>query len=250
MSEQQKIRIGIIGFGDRAYSFLSTLLSEKFLACSTIVGVYDPEVLKLEFAKKAIPHPIRLCSSVGELLNMGIDLVLITAPQFAHAEHSIAALNAGINVFTEKPMARNTAECLAMLEAERKSGKRLFMGFNLRHHPVCTEIMRFIESGKTGRVQQQTCLDFFAGGCSYFRRWHRFTENSGGLTVEKGTHSLDLLNLFSGSRPVRVAAFGGRDRFNYDPEGAEYCSECRKKKTCEYFFDYQKGHEIAREYRN
>ena len=245
MTERKKVRIGIAGFGSRAYSFVIPLLSEEFRDRAEIIGVFDCVEAKLEFAREALQKETHAeyFTDLAKLLAKKPDLLLITTPQSAHAETAIAALEAGIDVFLEKPMARTAAECLTIIKAEKRTGKRVFMGFNLRFHPVCCKILELIRQNRIGRVQQIICTDFFSGGYTYFRRWHRFERISGGLTVEKGCHSIDQINRFAGSVPVRVAAFGGLDRFLPDPEGADYCVNCTKTATCPFYMDMNRINE-------
>ncbi|NLF93552.1 MAG: Gfo/Idh/MocA family oxidoreductase [Oligosphaeraceae bacterium] len=244
----QKVRIGILGFGNRGYSFVVPLLTEPFSAQAEIIAVCDPNELKLDFARgslQACPQ-VHYCREISALLAQHPDVVFVTTPQFAHASCAIAALEAGCDVFLEKPMARSSAECRAIIAAEKRSGRRVFMGFNLRFNPVCAKTLELIAGGRIGRVQQMVCTDYYSGGFSYFRRWHRLRANSGGLTVEKGCHSIDQLNSYAGSIPVRVAAFGGLDRFKPDPEGSDYCSNCGKAGTCPYYMDMAKAEETTR----
>ena len=243
----KKIRIGIIGMGNRAYSLIIPLLSEQFRDRAEIAAVYDPNEVKREFARETIKSgSLQLFAERGPFLASGLDLVMVTTPQFAHAENAVAALDAGLDVFLEKPMARTAAECQAIIDAEKRSGKRVFMGFNLRHHPVCCKIADMVKEGRIGRVQQIVCTDYYSGGFSYFRRWHRLTANSGGLAVEKGCHSIDQINRFARSVPVRVSAFGGLDRFLPDKDGADYCYKCKKKAACPYFMDMDKAAETTK----
>ena len=234
----KKIRIGFIGMGNRAYSLIIPLLSERFRDRAEIAAVYDPNEVKREFARETVKSDsLKLFADRDAFLASGLDLVMVTTPQFAHAENAVAALDAGLEVFLEKPMARTAAECQTIIDAEKRSGKRVFMGFNLRHHPVCCKIADMVKEGRIGRVQQIVCTDYYSGGFSYFRRWHRLTANSGGLAVEKGCHSIDQINRYAGSVPVRVSAFGGLDRFLPDKDGADYCYKCGKKDTCPFYMD-------------
>ena len=243
----KKLSIGIIGMGSRAYSLIRPLLSEQFAQRVEITAVYDPDELKREFARETVKSDtLKLFDNREEFLKSGLDLVMVCTPQSGHAENAIAALESGIDLFLEKPMARTAAECQSIIDAEKKSGKRVFMGFNLRHHPVCSQIADMVNSEKIGHVQQIICTDFYNGGYSYFRRWHRLTKNSGGLAVEKGCHSIDQINRFARSVPVCVSAFGGLDRFLPDREGADYCSNCGKKESCAYYMDMDKAEETTK----
>ncbi len=239
----KKLKIGIVGFGERGYSFALPIQNEKFSGRAEVAAVCELDPLKRGFAQDAVHNPMLLTDSLTDFLKQELDLVLVTVPQFAHASIAVAALEAGKNVFVDKPMACTTAECLDIMRAEKRAAGQLFMGFNLRHHPLCRKINEWITSGRAGFVQQQTCMDFYGGGYSYFRRWHRFAKNSGGLTVEKGCHSIDLLNMFAGSTPVRVAAFAGLNRFVPNGNHAQHCSDCPDAGSCVYFMDMARAEE-------
>ena len=101
----KKIRIGFIGMGNRAYSLIIPLLSEKFRDRAEIAAVYDPNEVKREFARETVKSDsLKLFAERDAFLASGLDLVMVTTPQFAHAENAIAALDAGLDVFLEKPM--------------------------------------------------------------------------------------------------------------------------------------------------
>jgi len=235
-----RIKVGIIGFGNRGYSFALPLCETRFKNKAELVGIYDSQSDKVQFTKEWLenrsPQTV-VVDELSEFLKLDMDVVMICTPQSEHAENACAVLAAGKNVFLEKPMARNVEECDQILNAAKASGKELFMGFNLRHHSVCAKIKEMISEGMVGRPQSIVCTDFYSGGYSYFRRWHRMHANSGGLMVEKGCHSLDLINWYMDSEPVRVAAFGGLDKFKPLPEAGMYCSDCSKADSCEYYVD-------------
>ena len=241
----KKLKFAIAGFGNRAYSFVLPLLKDEYKEKVEIVAVLDSNPLKLDFARGALKDQpqVGYFTDTAKFMQVEADLVMITPPQFAHKELACAALDAGHNVFLEKPMARTPEECREIIAAEKRSGKKVFMGFNLRHHPVCTGIQKRL--GQIGHIQQMICTDFYSHGYSYFRRWHRLEKNSGGLTVEKGCHSIDLLNMYSGSIPVRVSAFGGLNRFTPDAEGADHCSKCSKIDKCSFYMDVERAEELT-----
>lgn len=235
-----KIKVGIIGFGNRGYSFALPLVGSYFRSKAELTAIYDSNPNKVQIAREWLESdsPQTLVSDeLTEFLKLDMDLVMICTPQSEHAHNACIVLAAGKNVFLEKPMARNIEECDQILDAEKASGKELFMGFNLRHHVVCTKIKEMISNGIVGRPQNIICTDFYSGGYSYFRRWHRMHANSGGLVVEKGCHSLDLINWYIDSEPVKVAAFGGLNKFNKLPGAGMYCSNCPISESCKYYID-------------
>lgn len=81
-----------------------------------------------------------------------IDAVSVLTPNFTHAEISIAALKAGKHVLCEKPMAVTLADCEAMAETARQTGKKLMIGQNQRLTPAHRKARELLQSGAIGDV--------------------------------------------------------------------------------------------------
>lgn len=231
----KRVGVGVIGFGQRGLSF-DALVRNHFQAEAFIVGYHDTDTSRLAAAEKWVkPYNGVAKANLNDFLDiLGLDIVFVCTPQFAHADPAIAALEAGKNVFVEKPMATTLEDCDRMLAARERSPGTLFMGFNLRSHALCRKLKELVADGVIGKPQTVVCIDFYAMGGTYFRRWHRFERNSGGLMVEKGSHSIDLINWFVDSKPVAVAGFAGLDAFVPRPEAAEHCRDCKLMGECSY----------------
>ena len=109
-------------------------------------------------------------------------------------------------------MTTDLGKLRAILDARARTGRKVTVTFNYRYTPARTQVKDILLSGAIGRV---TAVDFRwhldrVHGADYFRRWHRYRENSGGLLVHKSTHHFDLLNWWLGDTPVSVAARGSR----------------------------------------
>lgn len=138
-----------------------------------------------------------------------IDMVSVCTWNSAHAECTIAALNAGKHVLCEKPMAMNAAEAVQMKEAADKAGKLLMIGFVRRHGNDCKLLKEYIDSGFFG--------DIYYSKATYLRRngspggWFGDKSRSGGgPLIDLGVHVIDLVRYLTGNRsPVSVygAAF-------------------------------------------
>ena len=89
---------------------------------------------------------------------------------------SCKALEAGIDVVTEKPMATTAEDCRRILDAEARTGRRVDVAFNYRFAPTSRKIRELLASGRIGEV---TSVDFHwyldtVHGADYFRRWHAY----------------------------------------------------------------------------
>lgn len=160
-------------------------------------------------AAEVLPETL-VTDRLDELLAAGLDGVLVTTPDDQHAAPAIAALRAGVPVFCEKPLAISIEDCDAILATAYQTGTRLYVGHNMRHMPVITQLRDLISEGRIGEVVAIWCRHFVGhGGDYYFRDWHADRRRSGSLLLQKGAHDLDVIHWLAGGYTDRVAAMGG-----------------------------------------
>jgi predicted dehydrogenase len=141
-----------------------------------------------------------------------------------HAQHTIAAFEAGKHVFCEKPLALSVGDCLAMRDAWRASGRLFSIGFTLRYSPHYRRIKELLSSGKIGSIlsmEFNETLEFNHGGYIH-ADWRRKTEWAGSHILEKCCHDIDLVNWMTESLAIKAASFGGCDFFT--PANAYHAS--------------------------
>ena len=141
-----------------------------------------------------------------------IDAVSICAANYAHAELSIQALNAGKHVLCEKPMATTLADCEAMVECAKKNGKFLMIGHNQRLAKAHTEAKRLIDEGLIGDIITFR-TSFGHGGPETWsispgkNVWFFDKKKAAmGVMADLGVHKTDLIQYLTGQRVVRTTA--------------------------------------------
>ena len=242
--KRAKKRVVLVGTGIRGSSFWGKRLVENYSDILEFVGLSDINPGRLEFGKKYIGADCPTFTNFDEMLEKtNPELVIVTTKDSTHHQFVIKALEAGIDVLTEKPMTTDEYKCEDILEAERKSGKKVYVGFNYRWSPYMTKIKELLQDGAIGKV---TSVDFHwylnnYHGASYFRRWHGLEQASGSLFVHKSTHHFDLVNWWLDSDPVEVYAMGDLEHYgnNGKIRGAN-CRSCLHKKDCNYYWDITK----------
>lgn len=176
------------------------------------------------------------------------DAVIVTTIDSMHHAYIIRGLEAGCDVITEKPMTIDADKCMEILEAERKSGKKVIVTFNARYVPYALKIKQLLREGIIGDIQS-VHLEWFLDqkhGADYFRRWHRNMENSGGLLLHKATHHFDMVNWWLADEPEKLHAFGDLRFFGpRRPNRGQRCLTCEHQNTCGFFFNIQ-AHELTR----
>jgi len=138
------------------------------------------------------------------------DIVIVTSVDRTHHDYIIRAMEKGCDVITEKPMTIDERKAQAIIDAQRRTGRKLRVTFNYRYAPHNTKIRELIMDGVIGdifSVHFEWLLNT-SHGADYYRRWHRNKHNSGGLLVHKSTHHFDLVNFWIGAKPDTVFAFG------------------------------------------
>lgn len=236
-------KYALAGCSGRALGMFARRIQEDFADNAKLVGMFDPNHKKFEYYNSQLKEHVPGYTNYKKMLaEQKPDCVIVTTIDSMHHKYIIEALEAGSDAITEKPMTTDEKKCAAILKAEKKTGKKVYVTFNYRHTPYCTRVKELIREGKVGKILSihfEWYLDT-SHGADYFRRWHRRKENSGGLLVHKATHHFDIANWFLEEDPVEVHAFG--DRRFYGPtrkERGDRCLTCRHKKTCEFYWNIE-----------
>lgn len=236
-------RLVIVGAGQRCYNMFALRLKKSYADKVEIVGVCDTNIKRCEYFRDTINENMKVYKDFYKMLDeLKPDSVLVTTVDSTHHEYIIRALEKGCDVYSEKPITMDEEKCYLIREAERKSGKRVTVTFNCRFMPYFTKIKEIIKSGAIGRVlsiNYEYVLHTRHGG-DYFKRWHRFLDNCGGMMVHKATHHFDIVNWLLEDDPESVSAQGARLYFgNEDRPHGERCSTCPYASTCESYENLQ-----------
>jgi len=133
-----------------------------------------------------------------------IDCISISTPDFAHKEYAVAALEAGKHVLLEKPMAMTTPDCMAILAARDKSGKKLMVNYHNRWYPAFAAGHEAIAAGKIGKpVSGNLVLSDTITWVESSMKWADRTGPEWFLM----THIADLACWLLDDRPAEVSAF-------------------------------------------
>jgi predicted dehydrogenase len=237
----RKIRAVLVGTGIRGTSFWGETLVKNFPDIIEFAGLCDINPGRLEYAARFMGVSCPLFTDFEQMIRQtSPDLVIVTTKDSTHHEFIIRGLEMGCDVLTEKPLTTDEVKCQAILDAERKSDRKLIVGFNYRWGPYVTGIKELLMKGSIGRV---TSVDFHwylntYHGADYFRRWHGLRESSGTLLVHKATHHFDLLNWWLDSDPQEVFAYGDLEHYGSNgPFRSDKCRTCPHASQCKFYWD-------------
>jgi len=135
------------------------------------------------------------------------DAVSISSYPDTHAEYTIAALETGCHAFVEKPLAASVAEAEQIAAKAKSTGRKVVIGYILRHHPAWTQFIA--EAQKLGKpLVMRMNLNQQSSGDNW--KTHRALMQTCSPIVDCGVHYVDIMCLMTGSRPVRVSGIGAR----------------------------------------
>ncbi|HSX84264.1 MAG TPA: Gfo/Idh/MocA family oxidoreductase [Cellvibrio sp.] len=192
-------RLGFIGTGWIGRMRMEALLNEHIADCCT---VYDPSPTAATEAA-ALQHGIRVSKSLTDILAQDdLDGVVIATPSALHADHCIAALEAGKAVFCQKPLARTCEETQRVVDAARAANRLLGVDFSYRYLAGVDTLKHKIFTGELGEIYAADLVFHNAYGPD--KSWfYDVSSAGGGCVMDLGIHLVDLANYLLGNRVIR-----------------------------------------------
>jgi predicted dehydrogenase len=269
------LRIGLIGCGDRGTGAATQALCAE--SNVKLVAMADAFADRLQKSLEILQKDEKVASKLDvkpdhrfvgfnayrELLDSGVDVVLLCTPPHFRPQHIQAAVEAGKHVFAEKPVAVDVPgvhSVLATCELAKKKGLSVVSGLCLRYDSGFREAVQRIQDGAIGEVVSLFANDYRSGRWAkprqpdwtdmlyQMRNWYNFTWLSGDFNVEQHVHFLDICAwVMKNQYPAKAVGMGGRqvltepeygqiyDHFSvvYDyADGAKLVSNCRQQPHC------------------
>jgi predicted dehydrogenase len=197
-----KIKVGIVGCGGIANGKHMPSLSK--LGDVEMTAFCDIIEERAGKAADAYGAPgAKVFTDYRKLLELkDISVVHVLTPNVSHAEITIAALEAGKHVMCEKPMAKTAEAARAMLEAARRTGKLLSIGYNGRSDAPQIQARRFVEEGLLGDVYYTKAVALRRRGVPCWGVFLNREAQGGGPLIDIATHSVDRVMWLTGNYDV------------------------------------------------
>ena len=198
------INIALVGIGRIGLVHAHTIKTK--LSSEVNLSLFVDSMSK-DLENKAKEYNTKYSRSFDECLNdKTIDAVLLCTPTNTHTESCIKALKSGKHVFCEKPIATNIEDHLKVIEASKKSDKKLMVGFNRRFDHNYKNIKERIDAGEIGKVQMIKLTNYDSPFPNV-----EFLKTSGGIYLDLCIHDLDLISFLTdknGDEPVELFTWG------------------------------------------
>lgn len=202
---KRRLKVGVVGIGWAGRQHLRAYANSEDVEIMALAGM-EPDLLAELRDEYGIPHAVPRWEDLIAL--EGLDAVSVAVPTFLHAPITVAALELGLHVLSEKPIARDGIEGQLMVDAARRSGRVLEVAFNHRRRGDIAALKQIIDDGGLGRPYYAKASWLRRSGIPSLGSW--FTNRQmagGGPLADIGVHVIDYaLHLLGEPKVLSVSA--------------------------------------------
>lgn len=216
MTSEPKLRAGVIGLGWAGQQHMNAYFDAEGVELVALAGMETEKLAELG-EKYGVQR--RYADWESMIADGGLDMVSIATPTFLHAPITVGALDAGIHVLSEKPMAETSVAAESMVRAAKANNRVLDICFNHRQRGQVTALKEIIDTGRLGKIYYAKAGWLRRQGIPGLGSWFtRASQAGGGAMMDIGVHMLDMaLHLLgdpqvSSATAATYAEFGPRGR--------------------------------------
>jgi predicted dehydrogenase len=237
------IRLGVIGCGTEARVLINSVMKcckEENVRFQAVCDIWDHYRTYAANLLREYKQPVRQYVDYGDMLDRergNLDAVIVASPDWVHHEHSIACMEAGLDVYCEKEMSNSIDNARKMVLASGRTGRLLQIGHQRRSNPryqalydhvvnrkVCGRLTHVagnwnrdkpltVEWSAIHEMDPATLRRYGYESMQHLRNWRWYRKYSGGPMADLGSHQVDVLNWIIGSPPRSILASGGADNY-------------------------------------
>lgn len=235
------VNVAVIGYGAEGAILTDAAMQIPGVRFKAVCDIWDYRRKMAKGRLASLGHEVNVYENYRELLekeDKNIDCVIVATPDWMHAEHTCACLEAGKNVYCEKEMSNHLEKARDMVLCQRKTGKILQIGHQRRSNPRYVHAIENVikKNNVLGRVTHaygqwnrsvadfttvrdrlnistETLQQYGYENMEQFLNWRWFAKYGGGPMVDLGSHQIDLFFWAWDCAPISVTAIGGNDYF-------------------------------------
>lgn len=232
------LNIALIGQGAQGMVLQESILNIPNIRVKAVCDIYEYSKTYSSRRLASKGHEVTVYEDYKELLanEKDLDAAVIATPDFVHAEHAIACMEAGLDVYCEKEMSNSLEKARAMVLASRVTGRLLQIGHQRRSNPryihafdkviIAEKLLGRVTHAyaqwnrsksedlgwpKKYEIPPEKLEKFGYDSMQHFRNWRWYKKYGGGPIVDLGSHQIDLFAWVWGTNPKSVIASGGVD---------------------------------------
>ncbi len=248
----KRLRLALVGTGMRGTLTWGIPVAKGYGDIVQFVGLCDINGKRVKAAQQMIGTNAPTYTDFDQMVKeTKPDAVMVTTTCATHYRYVVRSMELGVDAITEKAMCTDEAQCQAIIDAQKRTGRKVAVTFNARHGAEDKKVKALLMEKVVGDV---IAVDFHeyldtSHGADYFRRWHRLKENSGTLLVHKASHHFDQANWWLDSEPAEVSAWGELRYYGRNNSfRSTHCRACPYRQQCKHFYDVTKNPQYVKLY--
>ena len=239
MSAGSTLRAGVVGLGWAGRQHMAAYDSQAEVDLVALAGM-EADQLALLGDRYGIAPEHRFSDWKDLVASGAVDVLSIATPTTLHAPIAVAALDAGLHVLSEKPMAENTAVAQTMVDAARRNSRVLDVSFNHRRRGDVQVLKQIIDAGLLGDIYYAKAGWLRREGIPGMGSWFtRHAKSGGGPLMDIGVHMLDMALHLLGEPLVATATAATYAEFGPRGKGAAAYGLGRKTDVTADDFDVE-----------
>jgi predicted dehydrogenase len=202
----KSVNVGIIGLGNMGLLHMYNCHHMNDVVVSAVADSSKRALKKADILKSS-HHYTDYRELIDESKNL--DSVIISLPNFLHFDSVVRSLEAGLDVFIEKPLASTVYESEEIVRMVEKTGRKLMIGYSMRFVDAIEKMKKSLDEGRIGSLEIVTGESLQNGPLSHGREpkpvsewWFDPEKSGGGALLDLGSHLIDLFHHFAGDSKV------------------------------------------------
>lgn len=202
-TSEAPLRFAIAGLGQHADVLATAIVGAD--GARLVAGASRSADRAAEFGRQ---HGVDACESYDALLARDdVDVLIVATPNHLHKDITVNALESGIHVLCEKPLALTESDAIAMVQSAKRFGRLLFVGYYLRFLDVVTIMRTSVVKGEIGIPLDIRAQRYSQHAVAQLRPWRRDLDQAGaGVLCDVAVHLVDLVSYVTGEDVVSVHA--------------------------------------------
>jgi predicted dehydrogenase len=239
VADQHPLRVAVIGLGWAGQQHMAAYAEAADVDLMALAGMEPAQLVQLG-DRYGVPPDHRFGDWRELLDQIELDVISVAAPTTLHEPIAVAALNAGVHVLSEKPIAQNAPTARRMVEAAERNDRVLDVVFNHRRRGDVQALKKIIDAGLLGEIYYAKAGWLRREGIPGLGSW--FTRRAvagGGPLMDIGVHMLDMTLHLLGEPLVRAATAATYAEFGPRGRGSSAETTMRKSGVEEGDFDVE-----------
>ena len=209
-----KVRYAVVGAGWISQGAFMPGVAHTGNSVMTAIVTGDEEKAQALGKRYGIAHTYHYDAYLAALDSGTFDAIYLALPNWQHREFAVPALERGIHMLLEKPMATSEDDCRAISAAADSTGAKLLIAYRLHFEPATLEAIRMVRAGELGRARLFTSAFTQQVAKTNHRAKHGFWA---GPVADMGPYPINAVRNLFGAEPTEVMAWGQRHKeFGFD----------------------------------